>query len=680
MRRPASSLRAPTASPPSSRAGRSSDTADGGRFNDVARLIHAAVEQVAATDPHPTDPFRGLYVSDDLARTLARVPPEMSIDVALSDAVAKLDLDELDAALLVLCLAPELDPRYGRLMGYLHDDLTRKLPSPRLAASLLSGAGFDSRDVLARFARDRPLHQTGAIRLLGGDETVPLAERLVKVAEQLVCHVIGARLEPASRDHVRRVDPPMYSLGRDRTVAELRRMLAQADDASLLVCGPDGVDLLAAALDKPVMAIEATHMRSDAAAAAAILEARLAGGRVCVTVTGEPAPEERAAVTAALAVHAHGLLIWAAHRDGVAWLDALGAATVEVPAPTAAERRVLWRRHVDGDDADLLAAKFRHSAAQIARAARLAGLTAAAGGRSEPSLEDLHLGARRASSRQLEQLAVTLPGRERWKELVLPERSLALLRSISAYLRHRELVLGDWGFDATVAGEHGVKVLFFGESGTGKTMAARVLAGELGLELYRIDLATVISKYIGETEKNLDRLFAAAQDSNAILFFDEADAVFGKRSEVKDAHDRYANIEVAYMLQKMESYDGAVILATNLRSNIDDAFLRRLDLAVEFPFPETAQRQAIWRTLLPARAPVADDVDLNVLATKFRLSGGSIRNCSLAAAFLAADDGGTIAMRHLLQAVFAEYLKLGRLTLESDFDRFRAGLSDTVVH
>jgi len=680
MRRPVSSPRVPTASPPSLRPGRSSDTADGVRFNDVARLIHVAVEQVAATDPHPTDPFRGLYVSDDLALTLARFPREMSVDAAIGDAVTKLDLDELDAALLVLCLAPELDPRYGRLMGYLHDDLTRKLPSPRLAASLLSGAGYESRDVLARFAHDRPLHQTGAIRLLDGDETVPLAERLVRVAEQLVCHVIGARLEPASRRDVRRVDPPAYSLGRDRTVAELRRMLAHADDAPLLVCGPDGVELLAAALETPVMAIEATCMRSDAAAPAAILEARLAGGRVCVTVTEDPAPEERAAVTAALAVHAHGLLMWAAHRDGVAWLDALGAATVEVPAPTVAERRVLWRRHVDGGDADLLAAKFRHSAAQIARAARLAGLNAAAGGRSAPSLDDLHLGARRASSRQLEQLAVTLPGRERWEELVLPERSLALLRSISAYLRHRELVLGDWGFDATVIGEHGVKVLFFGESGTGKTMAARALAGELGLELYRIDLATVVSKYIGETEKNLDRLFAAAQDSNAILFFDEADAVFGKRSEVKDAHDRYANIEVAYMLQKMESYDGAVILATNLRSNIDDAFLRRLDLAVEFPFPETEQRRAIWRTLLPARAPVADDIDLGVLAAKFRLSGGSIRNCALAAAFLAADDGGTIAMRHLLQAVFAEYLKLGRLTLESDFDRFRAGLSDTAVH
>ena len=668
------STRSPSS--PSTSAGRSAGVGGGLGVSDVARLIHAAVAQVAATDPHPTDPFRGLYVSDDLALALARGPREIDVDAALEDAVTKLGLDDLDAAVLVLCLAPELDPRYGRLLAYLHDDLTRKLASPRLAARLLSGAGYESRDVLARFARDEPLRQTGAIRLLEGDDTVPLTERMVRVGEQLVCHVLGARLDRASRHDLRRVDSPADNLGRDRTVTEMRRLVAEAEGASLLVCGPDGVELLAAALESPLITLEATHMRSDTAAAAALLEARLAGGRVCVTVIEEPAPEDRREIEAALAAHSAGLLIWSPHRDGLSWLDALGGATVEVPAPTAAERRVLWRRHASAEHADVLAAKFRHSAGQIARAVRLARLAAVAAGRTEPSLDDLHMGARRASSRQLEQLAVCLSGREGWEELVLPERSLALLKSISAYLRHRELVLGDWGFSATVAGEHGVKVLFFGESGTGKTMAARVLAGELGLELYRIDLATIVSKYIGETEKNLDRVFAAAQDSNAILFFDEADAVFGKRSEVKDAHDRYANIEVAYMLQKMESYDGAVILATNLRSNIDDAFLRRLDLAIEFPFPDLDQRRAIWRKLLPARAPVADDVDLEGLAGKFRLSGGSIRNCSLAAAFLAADDGGTIAMRHLLQAVFAEYLKLGRLTLESDFERFRAELTD----
>ena len=272
-----------------------------------------------------------------------------------------------------------------------------------------------------------------------------------------------------------------------------------------------------------------------------------------------------------------------------------------------------------------------------------------------------------------------LPPGFTWEDLVLPPRQLELLRSISAYLRHRDLVLSEWGYERAVARTQGLKVLFAGESGTGKTMAAQVLAHGLGLELFRIDLATIVSKYIGETEKNLDRIFTAAEGSNAVLFFDEADALFGKRSEVSDSHDRYANIEVAYLLQKMESYPGAVMLATNFRRNIDDAFLRRLDFVIDFPFPEPEDRVRIWRLLLPTTAPLAEDLDLEFLATQFKLSGGAIRNCSLAAAFLAAEDGGLITMEHLVRAVAIEYGKLGRLTLESDFERFHATIQTPAV-
>jgi SpoVK/Ycf46/Vps4 family AAA+-type ATPase len=201
-------------------------------------------------------------------------------------------------------------------------------------------------------------------------------------------------------------------------------------------------------------------------------------------------------------------------------------------------------------------------------------------------------------------------------------------------------------------------------------MAAQVLAAELGLDLFSVDLAQIVSKYIGETEKNLDRIFTAADGSNAILFFDEADALFGKRSEVSDSHDRYANIEVAYLLQRMEGYPGAVILATNFRRNIDDAFIRRLDFVIDFPFPEADDRRRIWSLLLPAEAPRADDIDLDFLAAQFKLSGGAIRNCSLAAAFQAADENAAIGMRHLVRAVAQEYGKQGRLTLEADFERF----------
>src|SRR6185369_7694969 len=206
------------------------------------------------------------------------------------------------------------------------------------------------------------------------------------------------------------------------------------------------------------------------------------------------------------------------------------------------------------------------------------------------------------------------------------------------------LVLDEWGFGARLPLGSGVNVLFSGPSGTGKTMAAQVVAGALGLDLYRIDLSRVVSKYIGETEKNLGTIFDEAQSSNAILFFDEADALFGKRSEVKDAHDRYANIEVAYLLQRIESYDGVAIMATNLRQNIDEAFTRRLDFLVDFPFPETEYRHRIWATHFPPEAPLASDVDLMEIAEHYRLAGGNIRNVALAAAYLAAANGGAISM------------------------------------
>jgi SpoVK/Ycf46/Vps4 family AAA+-type ATPase len=213
----------------------------------------------------------------------------------------------------------------------------------------------------------------------------------------------------------------------------------------------------------------------------------------------------------------------------------------------------------------------------------------------------------------------------------------------------------------------GLSALFAGESGTGKTMAADIMAGVLGQDLYKIDLSMLVSKYIGETEKNLNRIFTEAETSNAILFFDEADAIFGKRSEVKDSHDRYANIEISYLLQRMETYDGVVILASNLRGNLDEAFTRRLHFIIEFPFPEAADREFIWQVNFPSETPVADDIDYTLLARRFRLAGGNIRNIIMAAAFLAADEGQVVGMKQLLHASRREYQKIGRLIDESLF-------------
>jgi SpoVK/Ycf46/Vps4 family AAA+-type ATPase len=250
-----------------------------------------------------------------------------------------------------------------------------------------------------------------------------------------------------------------------------------------------------------------------------------------------------------------------------------------------------------------------------------------------------------------------------WDDIVLPDEVAGMLREIILRVRHRPTVFGEWGFSARHARSRSLSALFTGPSGTGKTMAAEVIANELALPLYRVDLAAVVSKYIGETEKNLAQIFNEAAASSAVLFFDEADALFGKRSEVRDSHDRYANIEVSYLLQRMEDYDGIVILASNLRQNLDEAFVRRLHLAADFPFPDAAARLEIWRRMLPSALPLDQDVDLAALARRFRLSGGNIRNVCVTAAFLAADEGSSAGMRHFLRAIRREHQKMGKLLL-----------------
>jgi SpoVK/Ycf46/Vps4 family AAA+-type ATPase len=234
-------------------------------------------------------------------------------------------------------------------------------------------------------------------------------------------------------------------------------------------------------------------------------------------------------------------------------------------------------------------------------------------------------------------------------------------------VKYRERVYGEWGFDQKLSLGKGLSVLFSGPSGTGKTMAAEIIAGALGLELYKIDLSTVVSKYIGETEKNLSRIFVEAETSNAILFFDEADALFGKRSEVKDSHDRYANIEIGYLLQRMEEYEGVVILATNFRKNMDEAFVRRLQFTVEFPFPNEYDRRKIWEGIWPEDTPRDPALDLDFMARRFEITGGNIRNIALAAAFLAADDGNVVTMNHLLHGTKREFQKMGKVVAENEF-------------
>ena len=346
-------------------------------------------------------------------------------------------------------------------------------------------------------------------------------------------------------------------------------------------------------------------------------------------------------------------------------LHSSGFLRFEFPLPDVRGRRELWTRALNGQQLDPseLASAFRLSGGQIRDAAATARSLARrrSAHNGHLTMDDLQAACRLQSNRKLTLLARHIIPRYGWGDIVLPTDRLEQLREIVMSVRYRAQVFEEWGFERKLSLGKGLAVLFAGPSGTGKTMAAEILAGELGLDLYKIDLSTVVSKFIGETEKNLSRIFAEAETSNAILFFDEADALFGKRTQVRDAHDRYANLEISYLLQRMEEYEGVVILATNLRKNMDDAFVRRVRFTVDFPFPGERDRRRIWEGIWADEVPRAPELDFELLARQFELTGGNIRNVALGAAFRAAEDGGVVGMEQLLHGVRREFQKMGKV-------------------
>jgi hypothetical protein len=475
-------------------------------------------------------------------------------------------------------------------------------------------------------------------------------------------------------------------------VADMRPELERAADEQAVVVfdGPDEVRQRAAArllaahagralLTVDLAAVTESGLSPSRALRLALRDARLTGTVPCLvnwdacltTPAGKgdaPPPESLAALCAyADLVVVAGRAAW--QSRGIERERRL--LRLQFPVPAFPQRRALWAHFLQmgpslEGDVTALAGQFLLTTGQI-RDAIAAARDAAAQRGGSLNGQDLFAAARVHSNPHLSGLARKIAPRYTWEDIVLPEDQLALLREIVATVRGRPVVLDQWGVGQKLASSKGVTILFSGPPGTGKTMGAEVIAAELGLDLYKIDLSTVVSKYIGETEKNLERIFNEAQSSNAILFFDEADAIFGKRSEVKDAHDRYANIEISYLLQRMEMYDGVTILATNLRANLDEAFTRRLQFAVDFPFPDEAYRLRIWQTLFPPGVPRDAELDFGLLARRFKLAGGNIRNIIVSAAFLAAADGGQVTMAHLLHGTRRELQKMGRLVGEDDF-------------
>jgi hypothetical protein len=342
-------------------------------------------------------------------------------------------------------------------------------------------------------------------------------------------------------------------------------------------------------------------------------------------------------------------------------LDGLTNLRVRVPKLLADEQRELWRSELDGvpgatDQAlDSVVSQYRLPSADILAVAEDVRASIELGAGTDVAAS-LWAKCRVQARPRFGGLAQRIEPRARWEDLVLPSSQRAVLKLIVVHVGRRYTVHGRWGFGRRSARGLGLASLFAGPSGTGKTMAAEVIAAELDLDLYRIDLSQVVNKYIGETEKNLGRIFDAAEAGAGILLFDEADALFGKRSEVRDSHDRYANIETGYLLQRMEEYRGLAILTTNMKEALDTAFMRRVRFTVEFPFPDVTMRAEIWRRAFPNETPV-EALDVNRLA-QLNVTGGSIRNIAVNAAFLAAADESPVSMAHILESARLEAAKL----------------------
>jgi hypothetical protein len=621
----------------------------------------------------PDETLDAAKTAKDQGQASAELPPPALIALR-----RKLGLSEFELDIVVLCAAMELDTSIALQCARAQGEPSRPYPTFALALSLFRAAAWEA------LSPESPLRRWRVIEV-GQHSGQPLTVSALRIDEWVLNYLKGldylddrlaplmSRIAPSPATSL----PPSQHDAAEEILERLRAaprndkppvvQLAGVDDTSkqrvcALVCQALGAE----AWRLPWNAAPAALSELDTFARLWRRQSLLQPVALYIDLQGaesESAQSAHLAAVTRLLAQLDGLVFIGSREP---WTGLSGPAfTVDVAKPLPAEQKAAWLAAVGEDGAvaaPALAAQFSLNVDDIDTIARA---TLAEPDHDAPLEERLWDACLSATRPRLDTLAQRIEPKVSWDDIVLPATESKLLHQIADQVGKRALVYQDWGFDKKNSRGLGINALFAGESGTGKTMAAEVIASHLRLNLYRIDLSAVVSKYIGETEKNLRRLFDAAEDGGAMLFFDEADALFGKRSEVKDSHDRFANIEINYLLQRMESFGGLAILATNQKSALDPAFMRRLRFIVNFPFPGQNERRSIWQKAFPAETPV-QDLDFDRLA-KLNLTGGHIALIALNAAFVAANQGSAVTMPVVLDAARTEYRKLERPIHEPDF-------------
>ncbi len=616
------------------------------------------------------------------------------------------DLDFFEREALLICLAPEIDLKYERLFSYLQNDITKKRPTVDLILNLLCSSLEEKIYARKYFSDEASLIKNHILNIF---EEYPerksiLLSKFLKVDEKIINFLIDydgidSRIILFTEKKDPKISFKNLILEKDLKdkIEQLISYLEKIESENGFIFffkGPYGAgkkttaESICKELNIPILVVDVKKMLNSNEVPFETLcniifrEALLQNSsiyidnfHVLLSDDEKMDPLRKKLIKELEIFKGHSFLSSESSWEPSGVLEDRAFIKVEFPVPAYFLRKKMWESYLDGEeelDANAIADKFRFTGGQIKDSIFTARNLARIKNPEDfkITMEDIYQGCKAQSNQNLSNFSRKINPHFKWDDIILPKDKKDQLKEICNYVKYRAKIFYDWGFDKKLSLGKGLNILFTGASGTGKTMAAEIIAGELNLDLYKADLSCVVSKYIGETEKNLSKIFKEAETSNAILFFDEADALFGKRSEVKDSHDRYANIEINYLLQKMEEHEGIVILASNLSKNIDEAFQRRMHFTVEFPFPDEEYREKIWRSIFPKQAPVEENLDYRFLSKKFKISGGNIKNIAVTAAFLAAENSGKIRMDDIIRATKREFQKIGKICSQSDFGEY----------